>query len=581
MKKCTILCALICLSISSMGQGVVYIEYKDGRSIKEEINNINNISFHHLDELPSDPIITDVSRGLLAYYTFDNETANDTQNRYNGFSIGGTYIADTPSGEGKALFLKRGERVYIPFAPFNGLKNYTISIWVKDFGSGPLFQTYNDYVYGPTLYITEEIKARNYTSVSWSSDHYNTFSTDLTSYQSEKWTMITIVTNTSGNDSQGVSYLYINGQLMESSKSYTNNNSGAVAMSIGGYAWAWADPMKVDNVRLYDVALNENEIANIYNREKQPRIITVSPQSLFFDKDTDKKSITLSNNSPRLSEYVITSNNDIFDISSKNSFIPAKSSKTIDINIKDRSNIEDFTKGTITIENEGMYTSIDVIVEKGANASSSSVAVSRGLQAYYNFDNETIEDIRNGYNGTVEGGTYISDTPNGKGKSLSLKKGEYVDIPYSPLDGKKNYTVSFWLKDFGSGYPLRSYNDYLYGPSVFITEEMKPRIYTGVSWSSDNYFTFGNALSDYQSEEWTMITIVTSTSGNNSNGTNILYINGHRSNTGTSYTNNNTGTISMSIGSENTDPFKIDNMRFYSVALTDDEVLELYNAESK
>ena len=76
-----------------------------------------------------------------------------------------------------------------------------------------------------------------------------------------------------------------------------------------------------------------------------------------------------------------------------------------------------------------------------------------------------------------------------------------------------------------------------------------------------------------------MITVVTSTEGNNSEGTCKLYINGQKAYTGTSYTNDNSGAIAMSIGSNDTDPFKIDNIRLYSVALTDDEVMEIYNAE--
>ena len=61
-----------------MGQEIMYIEYKDGRSIKEELVNVDKISFHHLEELPADSIISDISRGLVAYYTFDNQNADDT-----------------------------------------------------------------------------------------------------------------------------------------------------------------------------------------------------------------------------------------------------------------------------------------------------------------------------------------------------------------------------------------------------------------------------------------------------------------------------------------------------------------------
>ena len=566
-----------------MGQDIMYIEYKDGRSVKEELDNVKNISFHHMDELPADPIITDISRGLLAYYTFDNENANDNQNRYHGFLTSGSFITDTPNGEGHALFLKRGETMNIPYSTFSNSRNYTISIWVKDFGSGCLFKTFdNSYLYGPSLYITEEIKARFHTGVSWSSDNYRTFNVDLTKNQSEKWTMITVVTRTEANSSKGTCDIYINGQYMESATLWTNGNEGATTMAIGGYFNAWADPMKVDNLRLYDVALDQNEIASIYQKEKQPAIISLSSQKLFFDKNTDKQYITINNKSLRLTEYSLSSSLDIVGLSSVNSYIPAKGSKTIEVSIKDRDKLDTYAMGSITIESEGMYYSVDVQIEKGKDAPTVSEEVSRGLQAYYKFDDTTITDSRNGYNGTLEGvGTFISDTPNGKGKALSLRKGDFATIAYAPFDTKRNYAVSLWAKDFGTGFLFRCYDDYTYGPSLEITEDMRLKLYSGVSWSNDNHKTFSTNLSKFQSEEWVMLTIVTSTEGTDSQGTISLYVNGQKADSKKTYTNNNNGATAMSISNANSDPMKIDNIRLYSVALTDAEVMEIYNAEKK
>lgn len=560
------------------GQNIMYIEYKDGKCVKEELSNVEKISFHNLDELPADPVVADISRGLVAYYTFDNGTVNDTQNRYNGFLTSGTFITDTPNKTGKALFLKRGERVFIPYAPLDGTKNYTISMWVKDFGSGYIFQSYSSYSYGPSFYMTEEVQGRIFTGYSNNSYNRNTFSTYLTNYQSEKWHMITIVTNTVGNNTQGTNELYIDGQLIETGTSYTDNNNGAVSMGIGS---SGTDPFKVDNVRIYNVALTQGEVSSIYQKESQPTPITVSVQNLYFDKSTDKQTIELTNNSLRMVEYKTSSKIEDLSLSSVNSYIPAKESKKIVVSIKDRNKIESFTTGSITIESEGMYYSLDVQIEKGVDASPVSEEVSRGLQAYYKFDDETITDSRNGYDGILTGGAFVSDTPIGKGKSLFLKKGEYATIAYAPFDGKRNYSVSLWIKDFGSGYVMRSYDKYAYGPSLQLTEGMNMKFFTGYSNNSYNSLTFSADFSKYQSEEWTMVTIVTTTTGSNSQGTNILYINGHRVNTGVSYTDNNSGAVAISIGSGNTDPFKIDNVRLYSVSLTDQEVMEIYNAERK
>ena len=580
MKYKTILCIIgCCIASVAMSQEIMYIEYKDGRSVKTEVNNVNSISFHNLDELPSDPAIADVSRGLLAYYTFDNETVNDTQNHYHGFMEKGTFISDTPNGQGKALFLKRGEKVNIPYNPFNELRNHTLSLWIKDFGSGPIFQVYDNYVYGPTLYLTEEVKARAYTGSS-SYDHYCTFSTDLSSYQSEKWTMISIVTSTEDNNSKGVCKLYVNGQLMESGTPYTNRNDGAISMSIGGYAWAWADPMKIDNLRLYDVALTQEEITSIYNIERQPATISLSPSKLYFDKNTSSQTITITNNSLRLVEFAASSSDKKMNLSVINSYISPKSSKTIDVSIKDRNSIDTYTTASVTIESDGMYSSLPVEIEKGSNATQVSEEVSRGLQAYYKFDDGTIKDSRNGYDGNIDGGTFITDTPNGKGKALFIKRGEYANIAYAPLDGKRNHTISLWVKDFGAGFLFQCFDNYRYAPSLFVTEDMLLRAYTGSS-SYDHFKTFKTSLSGVQSDVWTMISVVTSTNGTESLGEVRLYINGQRVDAGKSYTNRNSDAISMAIGGSDSDPMKIDNVRLYGVALTDTEIMEIYNAERK
>ena len=369
-------------------------------------------------------------------------------------------------------------------------------------------------------------------------------------------------------------------QLTESGSSYTNNNEGAISMGIGGYAGTWADPMKIDNIRLYNVALTSEEIISIYNSERQPAIIGLSPHKLYFDKNTNNQLITITNNSLRFVEFAASSSDKKINLSLINSYILPKSSKTIDVSIKDRNSIDTYTTASITIESDGMYHSLPVEIEKGSEAPQVSEVVSRGLQAYYKFDDGTIMDSRNGYNGSIDGGTFISDTPNGKGKSLFLKRGESANIAYAKIKKKKNHTISLWVKDFGTGYLFQCFNNYKYAPTLQVTEEMKLRGYTGTSYY-DHYKNFSTSLAGVQSDVWTMITVVTSTQGDESKGEVKMYINGQRVNTGTSYTNNNSGAISMAIGGSNSDPMKIDNVRLYSVALTDTEIMEIYNAERK
>lgn len=310
---------------------------------------------------------------------------------------------------------------------------------------------------------------------------------------------------------------------------------------------------------------------------------SIDPQTLTFDKNTEKLTFTISNNNNVAWDYSVSSNLNILSLSPSSGTISAKGSATVTVIVNNRSSITEEKNGVLTIYLNGAnYGQVSVKVDKYDSGSTPSGDVTRGLQAYYSFDDGTANDSRNGYNGIYNGGTLITDTPNGKGKAIFLKKGENVSIPYAPLDGKKNHTVSLWVKDFGTGCLFICYDNYLFAPSLIVTEEMKLRAYTGSS-SYDHYKTFSTNLSNYQSDKWTMITVVTTTEGSNSQGTCKLYVNGQRIDTGTSYTNRNSGAISMSIGGNFgnyvSDPMKLDNVRLYSVALTDDEVSSIYNSE--
>ena len=343
-------------------------------------------------------------------------------------------------------------------------------------------------------------------------------------------------------------------------KSITSDQSGQINVTIGGKSFYVYVSVSKFNVNA-----------------------SINPQALTFDKNTEKLTFTITNNNNVAWDYSVSSDLNILTLSPPSGTISAKGNATVTVNVNNRSSITEEKNGGLTVYLNGTnYGQVNVKVDKYDSGSTPSGDVTRGLQAYYSFDDGTAKDSRNGYNGIYNGGKLITDTPNGKGKALFLKKGENVSIPYAPLDGKKNHSVSLWVKDFGAGCLFICYDHYLFAPSLIVTEEMKLRAYTG---SSDygHYKNFSTNLSNYQSDKWTMFTVVTTTEGSNSQGTCKFYINGQRIDTGTSYTNRNSGAISMSIGgnfgSFMSDPMKIDNVRLYSVSLTDDEVLSIYNSE--
>lgn len=227
---------------------------------------------------PEEPVNPgdNVAAGLLAYYTFDNGDVKDaTENKANGIAMNNPdYITNTPNGQGKAIFLNNVQQQYIniPYNVFKGLSTYSMSIWVKDFGSGYLINTIdpksiytqNDF---PKIFAEED----GTFSLSTSSYKPAKYAYQYSAIQDEKWHLITVtVSALQGRDSSN--NLYIDGQLVDSSSSILYANDIHSKIQIGGNAdgdWkSFTASMKVDNVRFYNRMLTASEVESIYNYEK-------------------------------------------------------------------------------------------------------------------------------------------------------------------------------------------------------------------------------------------------------------------------------------------------------------------------
>lgn len=220
-----------------------------------------------------------VSRGLLAYYTFNDETADNVyKDAYHGFLSGGSFISDTPNGEGKALFLDKGEYVNLGGSQLENKKNWTINMWIKDFGEGVLYNTSRDNSHGgPTFaYINSGQTWYRYGNNNGTVN----FPVNLSTYQIGKWVMLTIVTGNASNGAAGKHTLYINGRQVSSYDNTWDCYGSPGNVTLGGTIYTITgiygynssgyvtDPFKVDNLRIHNVALSDNEIKQIYEYEK-------------------------------------------------------------------------------------------------------------------------------------------------------------------------------------------------------------------------------------------------------------------------------------------------------------------------
>lgn len=213
-----------------------------------------------------------------------------------------------------------------------------------------------------------------------------------------------------------------------------------------------------------------------------------------------------------------------------------------------------------------------------------SVIVTDGLMAYYTFDDGTITDWGNNYNPGMNFGALTStDTPNGEGLSLQFNGVDsYVSIPDNVIPGGVPWSFSIWIKTNRNTVTIFGTDVNYY---LGIAGNGSLAIYTG-SYSTSSYFWMtANPITAYLNNQWHMLTFTY-------NGTTcIWYIDGvlfetvqKNSMFWTSTGINTTyfGKHGASYGySGNLMPFngKMDNIRTYNRALTQDEVRALYNAK--
>ena len=202
-----------------------------------------------------------VKSGLMAYYTFDDGTANDiTENELDATLINDpSFTTETASGRGKAVFFNSQKDQYmnIPYNPFKDITNYTITMWVKDFGYGSFVKIEEEKEDNPIFefYYDEEEFFKFRLSSWWGNGAKGTFTYDAKSLIDGNWHMLTFTR------ADGLCELYVDGTLVAN-----KNITDQVAPNVPNILIQ--NHMYFDNLRLYNRKLKSNEISEIYNSEK-------------------------------------------------------------------------------------------------------------------------------------------------------------------------------------------------------------------------------------------------------------------------------------------------------------------------
>ena len=212
-----------------------------------------------------------VSNGLWAYYTFDDETMNDSgENRMNGtIDFTPTFTTTTPNGKGKSLVVGTNSdnnwvMARVPYNPFKNRTEYSYCLWVKNPSQGMLMNTYGNSTNSssanyPTMRIYNN---KLYAGFSWgSTSEYFDYNTSTTISNGE-WNHIAV----SVKDYEQI--LYINGQRVSTQQEDVDASESSEIHFGGSLGSISGADMRIDNIRLYSRTITQRDAREIYNSEK-------------------------------------------------------------------------------------------------------------------------------------------------------------------------------------------------------------------------------------------------------------------------------------------------------------------------
>ncbi len=206
-----------------------------------------------------------VTSGLLAYYTFNEENCDDYLGIQNhcgilqGTGVLPTFVSDIPDNNGKALNCLNGKYYYIPTTPdINVGDKYSYAVWVKTTGTGFVYRSeygggYN--IYSPEIGFNNG-KVYYHSNNIFSGNGYFIFDVSSLLFDGE-WHHVVITGNIVNKMLN--KKLYIDGVFYSNSNYgdvYNHKNSATIGLEYIG---------KIDNLRIYNRTLTQDEIQEIYN----------------------------------------------------------------------------------------------------------------------------------------------------------------------------------------------------------------------------------------------------------------------------------------------------------------------------
>lgn len=223
--------------------------------------------------------IKDVTSGLYAYYTFEDNTKNVVEGGYNATAVNAPSYVESVNGTKAIKFSTMdNSHITVPEPMIDG-GTFTVSFWVKGLSDGHIFHVVSKS--GQKGLFNLFVKNGSLIHPLYSSymDNSGVVSYSHATISSSEWVMVTLTsnaTNTTYYDSRTKTKLYINGDfvdVVEQPYIVYAANEGLKFVLGGPYKYASninALNMTVDNLRIYNTrALSDAEVEQIYKYESQ------------------------------------------------------------------------------------------------------------------------------------------------------------------------------------------------------------------------------------------------------------------------------------------------------------------------
>ena len=225
-------------------------------------------------------VFANLNVGLVAYYPFNGNSNDETENGNNCTTYGASLTEDRFGNTNSAYFFN-GSSDYMDnrnssFLP-DGNNSRTISAWVKSTGSTDLYQTVISY----GTFRTNELfgierggnpNKNNFNKIIsnfWSTN--NLFGTSIIEFN--KWYHIVITYD------QTNLIIYVNSKIESSEERNLNTvlNSHGLRIGTSSPNDGWHEYFRgvIDDIRIYDRALSESEVLELYT-EPDPNTININ-----------------------------------------------------------------------------------------------------------------------------------------------------------------------------------------------------------------------------------------------------------------------------------------------------------------